>query len=338
MLAVDSVLAVGKDKSEKRNVDESRRRTLKILSAGLAIAALAGVGAYEALRSSFFNPPITQTLSGSSENPPSSGLSRVVYGYLIDRSGGWNNPESPNVAIPAILNSGAKYVKTGNGAAPNSDLTKYLQQLINAGIQLGVRITPFGVSNEGGGPSSTPRTIDDIKAQAQTLLQSGFYQWVFIDHALYRSDIQDVVNTLAAVGWNQIMTNESAFYVPKRAASPPSGVWAHAKQFDVLSKNPAGTTPITSNDTNYINYIQTNFPGSHIMLKLEVAPETEKFKAMPLDNQKQLLTEWAQGQATYGYRMIYPMFTGTGGAGRGTYDSIVAGTYDLQVSLMKQYG
>jgi len=273
--------------------------------------------------------------------------SRDAYGYLINARGRWDCPEPPGVAIPAIINAGVLFLKAGNassndtGGIPRSSFVQYFKQLMNANIALGVIIDPFYPATGGVG---SPRPLSDISIQAQNLKKSGYYSWIFVDHALKRSDIQGVVDTLQNAGWNLVMTNESAWGNKIQVSNPPGGVWVHTKGFDILSTSNYLTrlnseNPITSKDIAYINYIKGNFPSSYPVLKLEVPPEIDRFKTLSVSQQRSLLTYWSQNQSTYGYNMIYPLFTGMNpGSTTGSYDSIAMGTYDMQRSLLSQYG
>jgi hypothetical protein len=244
------------------------------------------------------------------------------YGIVIAPNGSWEGIEDPAAEVAALIQSGVKYVRISRAAPsatevgiPDSTSAPYLQQMIQAGIHLGaVILAQNGLS------------VSALVDQGSSLKKSGFYDWIFVDGALTRTDIQQIIDGLTAVGWDKIMVNDTLFGTPSAVAAPPTGVWGHSKLFNGLA-DPTGPA-ITAHDDAFIQYIHTHFPGSIALLKLEIDGEVEQFKALPTATQNQLLTEWSQAQSAHGFKMIYPLFTTT-------YDSKVAGTYDTQVSLMK---
>ena len=239
-----------------------------------------------------------------------------AYAISVNPDGSWAGIEDPATEIAAIIASGAKYVRFSTPASgtPMVTQTTYLTQLIQAGVHPGaVIITQNG----------TP--ANDLIATGTALKASGLYHWLFVDGALTRTDIQQIINGLTQAGWDKIMVNDTLFGTPNQVAPPPSGVWGHAKLFDGI--DPTGPA-ITAHDDAFIQYIHQNFPSSVALLKLEIDAEVEKFKAMPTATQIQLLTNWSQAQSSHGFKMIYPLFTTT-------YDSQDAGTYATMVNLMK---
>ena len=275
---------------------------------------------------------------------------KMVYGYFIDRKGQWNNPEPPAVATSAVLNSSAVFMKTTNAAIAgdghvDSSLQSYIQQLLNASMHLEVRVDAL----DSGG---NPRNVSDIQAQASAIKAIGYYDTVFVDHALENPNLQAIVDMLKSMGF-RVIINSSAFGTNRQVVDEPTGVWIHAKAFGVMQKNSpylaqveadnlTNIPLITPNDTSWIAYINQRDPGSYPVLKLEDAAETAPFSNLPLAEQQQLLTFWAQNQQAYGYIMIYPLFTGNGctpdpGTTGCVIDSVAQGTYNLQVQLMNQY-
>lgn len=257
-------------------------------------------------------------------------LDKAAYGFLYGASGLWNNPEPRSVAIPAIISSGAKWVRAGNGKVPAPSVAKTARDLIKAGIGLGVRYNPFTDES-----LTTERPLTTIHKQTSALFASGFYAFLILDHALQLSNPQTVVDTIKSAGFNLIATNETS-----GEALPPTGVWQHQKAFGVMNgadylqrivNYPDGITP---RDANWITSVKQKDPGSYAVLKLENTSETTRFAGLDLDTQVRLLTAWAQSQQKYGYRTYYPLFT----AGTGGYDSIKEGTYQTQVNLLGTYG
>jgi len=244
-----------------------------------------------------------------------------AYGISIAPNGSWLGIEDPAAEVAALAASGAKYIRFSRAMSltavgiPDSTNAPYARQLIQAGLSLGaVLIAQSGAS------------VSDLVDMGNTLKNSGFYDWIFVDGALTRTDIQQVIDGLAAVGWTKIMVNDTLFGTPNAVTNPPNGVWAHSKAFGAVN-NPTGPA-VTPGDIAFIQYIHQHFPDSIAVLKLEIDSGVEKFLALPTATQNLLLTEWTQAQSVYGYTMIYPLFTTT-------YDSKTAGTYDTQVMLMK---
>lgn len=255
-------------------------------------------------------------------------FAKGVYGCLYNAKGAWIAPEPSSVVVPDITNSGAMYCLAGNGAPPrSSNAINSAHQLMNAGVQLGVRYDPFT-----GSGNTNPTPLSTIRQDTSALYKSGFYTFIFLDHALQRSDVQSVVDAIKAQGWALIATNETG-----GTATPPTGIWLHEKAFNVLNGNyqqkiiqyPTGISPV---DTKWIATVTQNDPGSTPVLKLEVTSEIQTFATLSVDVQKSLLTNWAKGQSTYGYRTFYPFFVTT------YYDCIAAGTYSTQAILLQAYG
>jgi len=241
--------------------------------------------------------------------------------------------------VPDIIKSGAVYVLAGNGKEPTGpNAVNAARQLLNAGLKLGVRYNPF---NGNGG--STPKSLSTIQQEAQALFNAKIsgtqvYSFIFIDHALKRTDIQQIVDIMRGVGWTLISTNETG-----GGATPPTGMWLHRKAFNILNgavetkiqdflDNYPNSTGITQQDIAWINSTLASDPASVAVLKLEVETEVARFVGLPADTQQKLLTAWAKNQATYNYRTVYPIFVGK------TYDSVVAGTYSTQKALISTYG
>jgi len=254
-----------------------------------------------------------------------------AYGMIIGSSGGWDGVEPPSVEIPAIISSGATYVRVAGASGPalsagipDSTDAAYLSRLRQAGINLGVAI--FG---------QDALTADQLIQKGLTLKRSGWYDWIFVDDALSRSDIQQIIDGLRNDGWDEIMINASPTGTSKQVSPMPGGVWAYAFHFYLLSKdnpNPDLSGPtILPQDIAFLNYIHSTFPTSLAVMKLEVPPETARLASYPLSTQESLLNSFASQQATYGYTMIYPLFTDGGGG----YDSIAEGTYQYQVALIE---
>jgi hypothetical protein len=230
--------------------------------------------------------------------------------------------EDPAAEVAALVASGAKYIRFSRAGTsldavgiPDSTNASYARQLIRAGLSLGaVLIAQNGLP------------VSDLVDQGNALKNSGFYDWIFVDGALTRTDIQQIIDGLAGVGWTKIMVNDTLFGTPNAVTDPPKRVWAHSKLFSAVN-DPTGPA-INPRDIEFIQYIHQHFPDSIALLKLEIDSGVEKFLALPTATQSRLLTEWSQAQAVDGYTMIYPLFTTT-------YDSKTAGTYDTQVMLMK---
>jgi hypothetical protein len=239
-----------------------------------------------------------------------------AYAISINPDGSWAGTESPTTEIAAIIASGAKYVRFSTPASGTPTVTQntYLNQLIQAGVHPGAVII-----TQNGAPAN------DLIATGTALKQSGLYHWLFVDGALTRTDIQQIIDGLTQAGWDKIMVNDTLFGTPNQVAPPPSGVWGHAKLFDGI--DPSGPA-ITAHDDAFLQYVHQHFPNSIALLKLEIDAEVEKFKALPTATQIQLLTNWSQAQSSHGFTMIYPLFTTT-------YDSSDAGTYATMVNLMK---
>jgi hypothetical protein len=245
-----------------------------------------------------------------------------AYGITIAPDGSWMGIEDPAAEVAALVASGTKYVRFSRAGTsltavgiPDSTNAPYARQMIRAGLSLGaVLIAQNGLP------------VSDLVDQGNTLKNSGFYDWIFVDGALTRTDIQQVIDGLAGVGWKKIMVNDTLFGTPSAVTDPPKGVWAHSKLFSAVN-DPSGPA-INPRDVDFIQYIHQHFPDSVALLKLEIDSGVEKFAQLPAATQNLLLTEWSQGQSVYGYTMIYPLFTTT-------YDSKTAGTYDTQVMLMK---
>lgn len=250
-----------------------------------------------------------------------------VYGWLYDQNGAWACPEPPSVAIPAIINSGVEYCLAGNQSAPNKANVGNATELIKGGVNLGVRYSPFV-----GATTTTPKPLSTVAADTKKLYASGFYEFLLLDHALQRSDVQQVVDTIKAQGWQLILTNETS-----GTAAPPKGIWLHAKAFDVMNADyrtkiqmyPSGIMP---GDLTWIASVTQNDPGSTPVLKLEIVSEVINFATLSVSEQIKLLAAWAQGESKYGYRTFYPYFV------NGAYDSVAVGTYNIQAQLLKRYG
>jgi hypothetical protein len=239
-----------------------------------------------------------------------------AYAISVNPNGTWVGIEDPATEIAEIIASGAKYVRFAMPASGTPTVTDktYLDQLIQAGVHPGaVIVTQNGAA------------VSDLIATGAALEQTGLYHWLFVDGALTRTDIQQIIDGLTQAGWDKIMVNDTLFGTPNQVADPPSGVWGHAKLFDGI--DPSGPA-ITPHDDAFIQYIHQHFPQSIALLKLEIDSEVEKFKALPTATQIQLLTSWSQAQSSHGFTMIYPLFTTT-------YDSEAAGTYGTMVNLMK---
>lgn len=269
------------------------------------------------------------TANGGTGNPNTGGDGPVkgidgpmAYGITIAPNGTWMGIGDPATEVAAIQASGAKYVRfsraMGNDQVgiPNAENAPYARQLIKAGLKLGCVL----ISQEG-------PPAKDLIAQGKTLKDSGFYDWIFVDGALTRADIQEIIDGLAGVGWTKIMVNDTGFPNGQNVVSdPPKRVLGHAKAFGAVN-NPDGPA-ITDNDKNFIDWIRKNRPEGVPILKLEIDSGIQKFLALPVATQKRLLNEWSKAQATSGFQMIYPLFTTT-------YDSMAEGTYDTQLNLMK---
>jgi hypothetical protein len=253
---------------------------------------------------------------------------------MIGSDGSWKASESPDTIVSDLIGSGARYVRAAGatkigGGIPNAQVAPYFTTLINAGISLGAAIYP-----QNGG------TVSDLVQTGAALKSSGYYGWIFVDNALQRPDLQQIIDGLQGVGWELIMTNESAWGTSNQVVNPPTGVWCHAKSFYLLSKqnpNPDYTgAAVLQPDMGFISYIHQNYAESYPVLKLEIPPEINIFAGLPVATQQELLTEWSQAQSTDGYFIIYPLFVGGPTEPNATYDSLTEGTYTTQTNLIKQ--
>jgi len=246
----------------------------------------------------------------------------MAYGITIAPNGTWMGIKDPATEIAAIEASGAKYVRFSRAmnlqqvGIPNAENAQHANQLIDAGIKLGCVL----ISQDG------PPAADLIE-MGKKLKDSGYYDWIFVDGALTRTDIQDIIDGLHDVGWEKIMVNDTGFPNGERVVTdPPKRVLGHAKAFGAVN-NPDGPA-ITENDQKFIDWIHENRPDGVPILKLEIDSGIQKFLALPLATQKRLLKDWEAAQPVNDFKMIYPLFTTT-------YDSMAVGTYDTQVDLLK---
>jgi len=303
-----------------------RRRFIQLVGAGAATALAAQVfpfGLYEGL------PKVHASVVP---------FEKVIYSDVFNQKGDWDFLQEPEYVVPRIIESGARYVKAGAGSEPTSaKAVKAAKQLLNAGLILGVKHNPFYGSSK-----SPPKSLSRIRKETRALFNAKIsgqrvYGFIFIDHALHRDDIQQIVDIVKDVGWTLISTNETG-----GEATPPTGIWSHRKALNLLNgsyeakiqdflNNYPNSTGITHVDIKWINNTLANDPGSVPVLKLEVESEVIRFAALPTDTQIKLLTAWAKNQSTYNYRTIYPIFVSI-------YDSVAAGTYDTQRTLISTYG
>jgi len=265
-----------------------------------------------------------QSIEAAGESPSIPLFSHAIYAYLYDDSGNWIPTESPEDVVRSLDGSGAAYIDNVANQSIPSD-TSVLQQLVKAGLKLSLRLNPFSQAN------TNPKPIDAIFQQAQEYYETGLFSYVFIDHALLRPDVQDVVNAVKRAGFNLVATNETSGTSPT-----PTGVWLHEKAFAILQggdttpdlgKHPDGITP---KDSNWVQSVHSIDPGSHAVLKLEAPTEIDAFTTLPLNTQQQLLTLWSQNQQKYEYVTIYPWFYVS-------YDCISSNSCSFIANLMNQY-
>jgi hypothetical protein len=184
-------------------------------------------------------------------------------------------------------------------------------------------------------------------SETQALFNSGLYFSIVIDNAASCSNptIQEIVDGLRAQGWKDISENDTGW---QKALSPlGDGVTWHQKAFGVLAGSKGGYPPgslvgkpaFTPNDIDFINYVHSHDPNSTVVLRLELDNEAQTFGALALQDQDYLLSAWASNQTRYGYVFNYPLFTAytIPNGGMPYYDSVKAGTYNLQVQLITQY-
>jgi len=264
-----------------------------------------------------------------------------AYGIMISADGSWVGIEPPQVEVSQLIASGATYIRVAGAptcnvdtGTPNSTTSQYLQELRNAGINLGVAIFL-----EGGCTAST------YIQKGEYLLKSGWYDWIFLDGALLNADLQTIVNGLLQEGWTHITENDARLGSSGQVVNPATGVWGHFSRFCVLSNQtacaaawpPTWPPTILSHDIYFINYVYTHFPNSIAVEEVEAPPETAVLASYPIQTQESLLASWAQQQTTYGYTMLYPYYTGTNGEYNGTYDCDASGTCQYQTTLISQY-
>ena len=274
----------------------------------------------------------------NSSRPTSASSTQPVvfaYGTLIGGAGSWLGIEPPAVEIPTLLNSRATYIRVADASTcvigagiPDSTTKPYLQQLKNAGIHLGVVIF---LQNDCG--------TSVYIGQAQALLNSGWYDWIFLDGALLDPSLQQIVNALRQQGWTKITENDSRFGTISQVVVPATGVWGHFSAFCLLSTTGyCGSTftwppTILNGDISFINYVYTHYPNSIAVEEVEVPPETTILSGYSTATQESLLGSWAQQQTTYGYTMLYPFFTDSAGG----YDCQASATCAYETNLIAQY-
>jgi hypothetical protein len=270
--------------------------------------------------------------------PPS-----IAWSVLVNRKGKWVCSSEPEVVVPALIESGVKYIRAAGAAGPALDagipdatVAPWLKKLQEAGVQVGVVLF---LQNK---TVPSERFIE----KAQLLKDSGYYDWIMLDGMRkVRPELQEIIDALHAMGWKKIMLNSSAWaHVEgkKRQTAPmPTGVWAYASMFHALTREvePAsGDDAIITADTDFIARIHREFPGSLAVLKFELPWQMERFEHLPLEKQTELLVAWARGQQEHDYTLIYPFFSGsTPGQDEKGYNAMKSGKWEEWTALMNQF-
>jgi hypothetical protein len=249
----------------------------------------------------------------------------------------------------AVTQGGQPCLETGNvgpsGAGTILDTFTYLK---DHGTQIGASLsTTTNGQSSPGSPRGNPQMLTQAKYISNQTDEHGqpLYSFLFLDHSgqLPHQQQQDLVSALGNAqngGWTRVMTNDTPYHPENDPNNndpdrPPSGEWAHAHQLTILTNddgkdqatcnaNPmlAGCwmakalaaaqnqrPAITNDDTAFINWVNTNDPGSKPVLKLEISSGTDHFAQLPLWAQCSLLSKWANGQVGVpAYKFIYPLY------------------------------
>lgn len=285
----------------------------------------------------------------------------TVVDDIIQRSRGADLPSYVRVTE-------ASYVLGTETPAADSDGDRAIRKLVEAGIGVGVAINVLRKSKPASGcpvgwddpviPERCVRTVEDNIAQAKMIREAAgaLYDWIFLDFAWGRTpvgvygldDLQQVIDGIAAAGWDRIMINATGF-PPDGFDQIPQRLWGSARHFGLLNEDDwqgavadaiAGRRrAITDEDEAFADFITHFRPDSHAVLKLEIPTQIQKLRQLSTDDQNRLLTLWARAQQPDQLKMIYPLFTHgdhpLGNQAR-QYDSRVSGTFWTQRQLMLQ--
>jgi hypothetical protein len=286
-------------------------------------------------------PSIAEEKAGNAPKPEDRPVS-IAWSVLVNMRGNWVCTTEPEVAVPALIESGVQYIRAGGAAGPaldagipNEDVAPWLRKLQDAGIKIGVVLF---LQNKA---VSSERFIE----KAKVLKDSGYYDWIMLDGMRrVRPELQEIIDALHDMGWEKVMLNTSPWAdVPgkkKQTAPLPTGIWSYATMFHSLTREvvPDEDDVLVQADIDFVAKIHQKFPESLAVLKFEIPWQMGRFEQEPREKQEQLLSRWAEGQQKENYVMIYPLFTGSS-AGREPrdYNALEAGTWDRQVELMKKH-
>lgn len=242
-----------------------------------------------------------------------------------------------------------------------------LKDLKDLGVHLGVIVG--AAQNHPSGTKPQPRSVKEISYHACEINHddtANLYDFMFLDQAPKLSDeaLKDVVDKVQGGiywnpdvgayvpcpygGWPHLITNDTDY--PKGTLA--TGAWAHAKRFSVMDKPdwqvdaPAaarGDRPaIEEIDHAFIRDVYEQDPGSHPILRLEVAAQSARFAQLAPGVQCQLLTRWAEEQQSspdllQHYGMIFPLYGHTLPRSPYTYDSLYRGTFQHQRELVHAF-
>ena len=258
-------------------------------------------------------------------------------------------------AVPMFLRMTAASTAGDQVPAAGSAELAAARSLIGAGVRLGVAID---ISPADGDQKSADTVIAHARqVRAASESSGGIFDWIFLDKAYARTpaggdgvdDLQEVIDAVTGAGWPRIMINATGFN-PRDFSQLPQRTWGMARHFALLDGDYQAAVAkavqtqsgaIESGDVQFVDYVNQNRGGSTAILKLEVPSQSQRFRKLSSTDQMTLLRLWAQSGPADGYRTIYPLFlpgVDPLGSQATMYDSLTAGTLQLQRSLMAQYG